>query len=82
MGWEWLPCGVEEKGYSHTGPNFAVADVFDALTSSRSYRNKSSAEDAVQYLREQSGIQFDSEIVEALANIPYKEFIEVERTST
>ncbi|MEO5887387.1 MAG: HD domain-containing phosphohydrolase [Anaerolineales bacterium] len=76
------PVGLKEKDIPIQARIFAVADVFDALTSSRSYRNKSSAEDAVQYLREQSGIQFDSEIVEALANIPYKEFIEVEKTST
>jgi putative nucleotidyltransferase with HDIG domain len=75
------PVGLKEKDIPIQARIFAVADVFDALTSSRSYRNKSSAEDAVQYLREQSGIQFDSEIVEALANIPYKEFTEVEKTS-
>ena len=76
------PVGLKEKNIPIQARIFAVADVFDALTSSRSYRNKSSAEDAVQYLREQSGIQFDAEVVEALANIPYKEFTEVEKTST
>ena len=76
------PVGLKEKDIPIQARIFAVADVFDALTSSRSYRTKSSAEDAVQYLREQSGIQFDAEIVEALANIPYKEFTEVEKTST
>ena len=75
------PVGLKEKDIPIQARIFAVADVFDALTSSRSYRNKSSAEDAVQYLREQSGIQFDGEIVEALANIPYKEFTEVEKTT-
>ena len=74
------PIGLKEKDIPVQARIFAVADVFDALTSSRSYRNKSSAEDAVQYLREQSGIQFDAEIVEALANIPYKDFTEVEKT--
>ena len=74
------PMGLKEKDIPVQARIFAVADVFDALTSSRSYRNKSSAEDAVQYLREQSGIQFDAEIVDALANIPYKDFTEVEKT--
>jgi putative nucleotidyltransferase with HDIG domain len=73
------PVGLKEKDIPVQARIFAVADVFDALTSSRSYRNKSSAEDAVQYLREQSGIQFDAEIVEVLANIPYKDFTEVEK---
>ena len=74
------PVGLKEKDIPVQARIFAVADVFDALTSSRSYRKKSSPEDAVQYLREQSSILFDSEIVEALAKIPYKEFTEMEKT--
>ena len=58
---------------------FAVADVFDALTSKRSYRSKSSAEEAIQYIKEQSGILFDPLIVEALTKLPYKEFIQGEK---
>ena len=58
---------------------FAVADVFDALTSRRSYRTKSSAEEAIQYIKEQSGILFDPRIVEALAKLPYQEFTEGEK---
>lgn len=57
---------------------FAVADVFDALTSNRLYRKKLSAEEALRYLREQAGILFDPDIVEALATLPYKEFAEGE----
>ena len=60
---------------------FAVADVFDALTSKRSYRSKSSAEEAIQYIKEQSGILFDPLIVEALTKLPYKEFIQGESLS-
>jgi HD-GYP domain-containing protein (c-di-GMP phosphodiesterase class II) len=59
---------------------FAVVDVFDALTSSRNYRKKSSAEEALRYLQEQANILFDPEIVEALTRLPYKEFIEGEKT--
>jgi putative nucleotidyltransferase with HDIG domain len=58
---------------------FAVADVFDALTSKRSYRSQSSAEDAIQYIKEQSGILFDPRIVEALTRIPYKELADGEK---
>jgi len=60
---------------------FAVADVFDALTSQRSYRKASSPDDAVDYLREQSNILFDPEIVEALSKLPYSEFIQAEQTT-
>ena len=58
---------------------FAVADVFDALTSKRSYRNRSTAEEAIQYMKEQAGILFDPLIVEALTRIPYKEFTQREK---
>ncbi|HLO17939.1 MAG TPA: HD domain-containing phosphohydrolase, partial [Anaerolineales bacterium] len=73
------PVGLKNQEIPIQARIFAVADVFDALTSKRAYRNKSSAEDAIQYLKEQSGILFDPLIVEALTKIPYKEFIEGEK---
>lgn len=60
---------------------FAVADVFDALTSKRSYRKTSKPEDAVTYLREQANILFDPNIVEILATLPYAEFIQTDKAS-
>jgi HD-GYP domain-containing protein (c-di-GMP phosphodiesterase class II) len=42
---------------------FAIVDAFDALTSKRPYRQRISTEEAVEYLREQSGILFDPKIV-------------------
>jgi HD-GYP domain-containing protein (c-di-GMP phosphodiesterase class II) len=45
----------------------AVADVFDALTSVRPYKEPWSAEQAIAYLRERKGIEFDAACVEALA---------------
>jgi putative nucleotidyltransferase with HDIG domain len=57
---------------------FAVADVFDALTSRRSYRNRSTPEEAIEYMKEQAGILFDPRIVEALTRVPYRQFIEAE----
>lgn len=42
-----------------------VADVFDALTSRRPYKEPWSTEAALNLLREQSGLQFDPAIVEA-----------------
>ena len=58
---------------------FAVADVFDALTSSRTYRKKSSPDEALEYLKEQAGCLFDSAIVAALSNLPYTDFIQGKR---
>lgn len=74
------PVGLTEKDIPTQARIFAVVDVFDALTSSRSYRKKSSADEALQYLQEQANILFDPEIVEALTKLPYKEFIEGEKT--
>ncbi|MBF0354869.1 MAG: bacteriohemerythrin [Alphaproteobacteria bacterium] len=43
----------------------AVADVFDALTSLRSYKRAWSEEEAINYLVKQSGSQFDPQIISA-----------------
>ena len=43
----------------------AVADAFDSMTSTRSYRGARPVEDAIEELRKWSGTQFDPEFVEA-----------------
>lgn len=43
----------------------SVADVFDALTSSRSYKTAWTDERAIEYLKENSGTSFDEKIVDA-----------------
>ena len=75
------PIGLKSSDIPIQARIFAVADVFDALTSNRSYRTKSSAEEALQYLREQAGTLFDPSIVEALAKLPYQEFPDGEKTA-
>ncbi len=52
---------------------FAVVDVWDALQSDRPYRPGWTQEQAADYIREMSGLQFDPEIV--------SEFIEMINTS-
>lgn len=47
------------------GRILAVADVFDALTSSRSYRTASTPSEAVEYIMGGMGTHFDEEIVKA-----------------
>ena len=44
---------------------FAVVDVWDALTSDRPYRKAWSKEKVLEYLKAESGIHFDPEVVEA-----------------
>ncbi|HJS18173.1 MAG TPA: HD domain-containing phosphohydrolase [Anaerolineales bacterium] len=43
---------------------FAVADVWDALTSNRPYRPAWTREDALIYIRDQSGKHFDPQVVD------------------
>jgi putative nucleotidyltransferase with HDIG domain len=70
------PLGLKAEDIPFHARVFAVADVFDALTSNRSYREKSSPEEALEYMREQAGCLFDPVIVEALSNLPYTDFIQ------
>ena len=72
------PVGLKEEDIPLFARIFAVADVFDALTSKRSYRKRSTPDEALAYLREQANLLFDSRIVDALAELPYAEFIEPE----
>ena len=74
------PVGLQGEDIPVQARIFAAADVFDALTSKRSYRKKSSPDDAIQYMQEQAGILFDPEIVEALVRLPYRELTEGEKT--
>lgn len=43
----------------------AIADVFDALTSVRPYKRAWSVDDAVAFMRDESGRHFDPEVVTA-----------------
>jgi PAS domain S-box-containing protein len=48
---------------------FAVVDVWDALTSNRPYRLAWTEEEALRYIREQSGKQFDPRVVRQFMEI-------------
>jgi PAS domain S-box-containing protein/putative nucleotidyltransferase with HDIG domain len=48
---------------------FAIIDVFDALTSDRPYRPAWSRDKAINYIREQSGTQFDPKVVEVFMKL-------------
>ena len=74
------PVGLKGSDIPVQARIFAVADVFDALTSNRTYREKSSPDEAVQYLQDHAGTLFDPAIVEALTNIPYSDFVQGRRT--
>ncbi len=44
----------------------SLADAFDAMTTDRPYRRRRSFEDVVRDLRQNSGKQFDGEVVASL----------------
>lgn len=48
---------------------FSVIDVWDALRSARCYRRAWSVEKALNYIREQSGVYFDPQVVEAFLKL-------------
>ena len=48
---------------------FALADVYDALTSNRPYRRAWSGEEAIQYIQRQSGKHFDPKLVPEFLNL-------------
>ena len=58
------PRGLKAEGIPTSARLFAIADVWDALTSDRPYRPAWSQEEARLYIREQSGKHFDPMVVE------------------
>ncbi|NOT04350.1 MAG: PAS domain S-box protein [Anaerolineales bacterium] len=58
------PRGLKKEEIPLVARLFAVADVYDAITSDRPYRKSWTKEHALQYIREQSGAHFDPQIVE------------------
>jgi|GEM_PF-1132567 len=63
------PQGLKEEDIPIGARLFAVADVYDALTSSRPYRAPLSHEDALSKIREKSGSHFDRAVVHAFESI-------------
>ena len=59
------PTGKKREEIPLIGRIITVADAFDAMTSDRVYRGKISKECAVDELKENSGTQFDPQIVDA-----------------
>jgi response regulator RpfG family c-di-GMP phosphodiesterase len=59
------PHGLAGDEIALEGRIVAVADVFDAMTSSRPYRDAESMDDAIEAIRAGSGSQFDPRVVAA-----------------
>ena len=63
------PKGLAGEDIPLEGRIVAIADVFDALTSERPYKKAWSIDDAIAYLRRESGKHFDPRLVEHFTQI-------------
>ena len=63
------PRGLAQEEVSIIARIAAVADMYDALTSSRPYRSAATPEEALALLRSQAGTALDAEVVEAMASV-------------
>ena len=59
------PCGLKEEDIPLSARIMAVADVFDALVSKRSYKDGFPFEKAMDIIQEGKGSHFDPQIVDA-----------------
>lgn len=71
---EWFdgsgyPAGLAGNDIPLSGRICAIADVFDALTSRRPYKDPWSSGQAVAQIRKQAGTQFDPAIVDAFIEV-------------
>ncbi len=60
------PNGLKGEDIPIEGRIVAIADVFDALTSKRPYKDAWPVEEALSFIRSQKGIHFDPKMVELL----------------
>jgi len=62
------PLNLKGKGIPILGRIVAIADVFDALMNKRVYKPAWTLEDTVKLIKEESGSQFDPDIVDIFLN--------------
>lgn len=63
------PYGLKGDAIPLNAQIIAIADAYDSLTSTRSYRKSMSQKDAVRMIEEKAGTQFDHIVVEAFKAI-------------
>lgn len=63
------PMGLEGDGIPITARVFAIADVFDALTSRRPYKTAWSFDEAMEILEEGRGTHFDPQLLDTFGRI-------------
>lgn len=65
---EGYPNNLKGEDIPIEGRIVAIADVFDALVSTRPYKKAWSFDEAIKFLKEQSGTQFDPKLVNIFIN--------------
>lgn len=63
------PAGLSKKDIPLDARILAIADVFDAVTSNRTYRTAMNVEEAFQLLEHESGTHFDPELIRLLGTV-------------
>jgi putative two-component system response regulator len=67
--------GISGDAIPIAGRIVSVADVFDALTHSRPYKEAWTTEDAVAEISRQSGTQFDPQVVDAFMKLSHADLV-------
>ena len=71
------PEGLTFDEIPQGGRILAVADVFDALTSRRQYRDRDSIQKVWQIFEEEKGESFDPKLIDVFMKIPLNKIIEI-----
>ena len=74
---EGYPDGLKQSEIPVGGRMLAMADVFDALTSQRQYRDRESIEKVWQTIEKEINRTFDPKVVNYFLKIPLKKIIEI-----
>ncbi len=66
---EGYPLGLKGSEIPLSGRIVAITDVFDAITSKRVYKEAWPIEQALEYITDMRGKQFDPDVVDAFFSI-------------
>jgi putative two-component system response regulator len=71
------PAGLAGNDIPVSGRIVGLADVFDALTHERPYKQAATADQAIAEIRRLKGCQFDPKVIEAFLHLDADEFVEL-----
>ena len=77
MNGKGYPDGLKSKEIPLGGKMLALADVFDALTSRRQYRDREPIEKVWDIISSESGESFDPKVINTFTKIPVNRIVEI-----